>query len=82
METEHTVRDIYENTRPTWSFAANLEEATAALQIALSDEQSITGLDISMDAEERDLTSDSEEDRPDADGDVDDDSMSDEELEV
>lgn len=77
MEVDFTVHDTFGLTRPQWHFASNLEEAAAALQLALSEQQKTEGVDKTADVEDGSLMSDSEDDDNhdafmlDAEGDVD-----------
>lgn len=62
MEVDFTVHDTFGLTRPHWQFASNLEEATAALQLALSEQQKTEGVDKMAELEDGSLISDSEDD--------------------
>lgn len=80
MDIEFMVQDIFALTRPQWKLAANLEDALATLQSALSDQQKMLTTDRVTEVEERSSTYDSEDDN--ADGDIDYSSSEEEDLEV
>ena len=86
MEVDFTVHDTFGLTRPWWQFASNLEEATAALQLALAEQQKTEGTDKTAEIEEGSLTSDSDdEDNRDAfmleaENDVDEESLSEDDI--
>lgn len=77
MEVDFSVHDTFGLTRPQWQFASSLEEAAAALQLALSEQQKTEGVDKTAEIEDGSLMSDSEDDDNhdafilDAEGDVD-----------
>jgi len=80
MDIEFMVQDIFALTRPQWRLAANLEDAVATLQSALSDQQKMLATDRITEIEERSSTYDSEDDN--ADGDIYSSSSEEEDLEV
>lgn len=45
MDIEFIVQDIYALTRPQWKLASNLEEASKAFQLAITQDQKTSGLD-------------------------------------
>ena len=86
MEVDFAVHDTFGLTRPQWQFASNLEEATEALQLALSEQQKTEGAEKMTEIEDGSSTSDSEDDDNrdafmlEADGDVDEESLSDDDM--
>lgn len=85
MEVDFTVHDTFGLTRPQWQFASSLEEATGALQQALSEQQKLEGADKTAEIEDGSSTSDSEDDHRDAlmleaEGDVDEDFLSEDDI--
>lgn len=67
MDIEFIVQDILELTRPQWKFAANLEEASKAFQLAVAQDQKDMGLDKAVEPEEASSGSSSDDDGGDED---------------
>lgn len=88
MDIDFVVQDIFALTRPQWSFAPNLEEATKALQQAVAQDQKSAGADKIIEADEASSGESSDDDNADLDemdgedGDGDDESLSEEDEEV
>ncbi|PKS08864.1 hypothetical protein jhhlp_003475 [Lomentospora prolificans] len=83
---EFTVHDIFALTRPQWRLATNLEDAAAALQSTLADQQRAMAGDRTVDMEERSSAYDSDDDNgdgelPDADADASESSSEEEDVE-
>lgn len=83
---EFLIQDTYTSIRPQFKFAVSLEEATKAFQAAVAQDQKNSGVDKTIDAEEivSDESSDDEHgdgDDAEHDGDLDDESASEEEDE-
>ncbi|KAH7327895.1 armadillo-type protein [Stachybotrys elegans] len=87
MDIEFTVQDIFALTRPQWKIASNLEEATKAFQLAISQDQKNAGADRAAEADDGTSDTSSDDDNVDADdadhdGDGDDESVASEEEEA
>lgn len=67
MEIEFTVQDIFALTRPKWSLASSLDEATKVFQLAITQDQKTAGADRTIDAD--DATSGPSSDDENGDGD-------------
>jgi regulator of nonsense transcripts 2 len=52
MDIEFIVQDIYALTRPQWKLASNLEEASKAFQLAITQDQKTSGLDKVLDQDD------------------------------
>lgn len=69
MDIEFIVQDTFSLTRPQWKLATNLEEASKAFQLAITQDQKNAGLDKST--EQDDASSDASSDDEGAEGDGD-----------
>jgi regulator of nonsense transcripts 2 len=86
MDIEFIVQDIFSLTRPQWKLALNLEEASRAFQMAVAQDQKNSGLNKPADAEEAEIDESSDEDGeralPEAEHDAEEDSTTEEEIDV
>ncbi|KAG5935732.1 hypothetical protein E4U60_002988 [Claviceps pazoutovae] len=67
MDIDFVVQDVYSLTRPQWRFATNLDDAAKALQLAIVQDQRMTGVD--KPPETDDATSGASSDDDNGDGD-------------
>jgi regulator of nonsense transcripts 2 len=89
MDIEFIVQDVFTLTRPQWKLASNLEEASRAFQLAMAQDQKTSGTDKVVEPEEPDSSESSDDGIGDNDvetgfqeADAEDDSESDEEVDV
>lgn len=89
MDIEFIVQDVFALTRPQWKLASNLEEASRAFQLAVAQDQKTSGLDKIAEPEEPDSEESSDDGIGDgeagiaeAEGDPEEASSSDEEVDV
>ncbi|KOS21479.1 Regulator of nonsense transcripts 2 [Escovopsis weberi] len=81
MDIEFLVQDIFALTRPQWKLAANLDEATKAFQLAISQDQKTAGVERLADGDDATSGHSSEDDHGDFDENDDDESATEEEEE-
>jgi regulator of nonsense transcripts 2 len=84
LDIEFLVLDTFALTRPQWKFVEDIEEATKAFQLAISQDQKTAGVDKVIEADDATSGPSSEDENGDmddveADGDGDDESASEEE---
>ncbi|RKF81397.1 Regulator of nonsense transcripts 2 [Golovinomyces cichoracearum] len=53
MDIEFLIQDIFALTRPQWKIATNLEEATKAFQLAMAQDQKLSGIEKAVEPEEQ-----------------------------
>jgi regulator of nonsense transcripts 2 len=87
LDIEFLVLDTFALTRPQWKFVEDIEEATKAFQLAISQDQKTAGVDKVVEADDATSGASSEDENGDiddveADGDGDDESASEEEEEA
>ncbi|KAL7895388.1 armadillo-type protein [Trichoderma sp. SZMC 28014] len=87
LDIEFLVLDTFALTRPQWKFVEDIEEATKAFQLAISQDQKTAGVDKAIEADDATSGPSSEDENGDmddveADGDGDDESVSEEEEEA
>ncbi|RKF61378.1 Regulator of nonsense transcripts 2 [Erysiphe neolycopersici] len=58
MDIEFLVKDLFALTRPNWKISTNLEEASKAFQLAMIEDQKLSGIDKSVEPEEHDSDGD------------------------
>lgn len=52
MDIEFSIHDVFSLTRPQWKLASNLDEATKAFQMAVAQDQKVSGADKVAEVEE------------------------------
>ncbi len=89
MDIEFIVQDVFSLTRPQWKLASNWEEASRAFQLAVAQDQKTSGIEKVVEPEEPDSDSSSDDEagendveKDPAEGDDNEESESDDELEV
>ncbi len=70
MDIEFIVQDTFSLTRPQWKLATNLEEASKALQLAITRDQKNAGLDKSTEQDDASSDSSSDDEGVEGDGDM------------
>ncbi|KFA61568.1 hypothetical protein S40285_03997 [Stachybotrys chlorohalonatus IBT 40285] len=71
LDIEFTIQDTFAATRPQWKFASNLEEATKAFQLAISQDQKNAGADKAIEVDDASSEGSSSGDADDVEQDVD-----------
>lgn len=82
MDIEFIVHDVFTLTRPQWKLASNIEEATAAFQLAMSQDQKTSGTEKIPEMEDPESEGSSADAAGDGEADIDDLSESDEASDV
>ncbi|OLN95686.1 Regulator of nonsense transcripts 2, partial [Colletotrichum chlorophyti] len=67
MDIEFIVQDTFALTRPQWKLATNLEEASKAFQLAIAQDQKVSGADKLTEADDASIGSSSDDEDGDAD---------------
>ncbi|KAF6841933.1 MIF4G domain-containing protein [Colletotrichum plurivorum] len=67
MDIEFIVQDTFALTRPQWKLASNLEEASKAFQLAIAQDQKVSGADKAVEADDASIGSSSDDEDGDAD---------------
>lgn len=67
MDIEFIVQDTFALTRPQWKLASNLEEASKAFQLAIAQDQKVSGADKTLEADDASIGSSSDDEDGDAD---------------
>ncbi|EMR61807.1 putative nonsense-mediated mrna decay factor protein [Eutypa lata UCREL1] len=70
MDIEFIVQDTFSLTRPQWKLATNLEEASKAFQLAITQDQKNAGLDKSTEQDDASSDASSDDDGAEGDGDM------------
>ncbi|KAK1729077.1 MIF4G domain-containing protein [Colletotrichum acutatum] len=61
MDIEFIVQDTFALTRPQWKLATNLEEASKAFQLAIAQDQKVSGADKTLEADDASIGSSSDD---------------------
>ncbi|KAK2730673.1 nonsense-mediated mrna decay factor [Colletotrichum kahawae] len=67
MDIEFIIQDTFALTRPQWKLASNLEEASKAFQLAIAQDQKVSGADKIIDPDDASIGSSSDDEDGDAD---------------
>lgn len=70
MDIEFIVQDTFSLTRPQWKLATNLEEASKAFQLAITQDQKNAGLDKTAEQDDASSDTSSDDDGVEGDGDI------------